>query len=325
LFFLAAAGLGWRLIQREGGLSLLLLWALAAILLVAAKPQHAPLGLALGIFAFHLRTLGAGRAWRRCSTGIAIAVLAWSAVYFRIAPYQEMSEMTHYSAVFFGILAESPSPAQDLAELDLPPDLARFAERSPYPTDSGVDEPAFRQAFFARMNYGKILRFYAMHPGRFVGALDRSAREALLLRDDGVSNFEPGSGQPPNALSHAFELWSFLHARAYPKRIVWLALALGLYCAALVFIRRKRSDAAGRMETAFIAAVLAMAVIEYVVVVMAVGIFEPVKHMFLVDVLVDASLLAAAAWASGRAGSLVTAAVLRARQDRGGGLHASAS
>jgi hypothetical protein len=49
-----------------------------------------------------------------------------------------------------------------------------------------------------------------------------------------------------------------------------------------------------------------MAVIEYVVVVMAAGIADPIKHMFLINVLVDASLLAAAAWASGRAGSLVT-------------------
>jgi hypothetical protein len=128
----------------------------------------------------------------------------------------------------------------------------------------------------------------------------------LVLHDDGLSNFVRESGQPPYALSHAFELWSFLHAWAYPRRVGWLTLALGFYCAALVFIRRKRSDAAGRMETDFVAVVLAMAVIEYVVVVMAAGIADPIKHMFLINVLVDASLLAAAAWASGRAGSLVT-------------------
>ena len=82
--------------------------------------------------------------------------------------------MNHYSAVFFGILAESPNPAQDLAELGLPPDLARFAGRSPYLADSGVDEPAFRQAFFARMNYGKILRFYALHRPERTGGFGAS-------------------------------------------------------------------------------------------------------------------------------------------------------
>lgn len=312
LFFLLSAALGWRLIQRQGGIPLLLVWALAIILLVAAKPQNAPLGLALAAFVFHLRKLDAGRAWRRCCIAIAIAVLLFSGVYSRIGPYREMREMAQYAAVFYGVLVDSPSPSEDMAELGLPPDLARFAERNPYLHDSGVDRSEFRQAFFANISYGKIVQFYVTRPTRLVRVLDRSARKALLLRPDywgrPLSNFERESGQQPNAQSQAFEVWSLLHARVYPRRLTWLAVAAGVYLAAFVVVRRKRADREARLEADLVALMLAMAVIEFGVVAMAAGTIDTIKHMFLVNVLTDASLLAAAAWAAGRiAGRFQTA------------------
>lgn len=309
LFFLLAAALAWRLIQGQGGIPLLLLWTLTAVLLVAAKPQNAPLGVALAAFAFHLRTLDAGRAWRRCCAGVAIGILVLSAVYSRITPDQDMREMGHYGAVFYGVLVGSPDPAQDLADLGLSPDLARFAGRDPYPPDSGVDRPEFRQAFFARISYGKIARFYLTHPARLVRALDRNARQALLLRPEGMSNFERETGQEPNAQSHNFEVWSFLHARVYPRRFTWLAAAWGVYLAALAVVRRKRIDQAGRLEVDLVTLMLVMAVIEFGVVAMAMGIMDPTKQMLLVDVLTDASLLTAAAWTAGRLDSRVLVSV----------------
>ena len=150
------------------------------------------------------------------------------------------------------------------------------------------------------MNDTKIVRFYVTHPGRLVGALGRNARQALLLRPDGLSNFEREAGRPPYAQTHAFEQWSLLHAHVYPRRFALLVFALGVGCAALIFLSRKQPGAAGRLYADFIALILAMAVIEFTVVTMVVGINDPIKHMFLVDVLVDATLLAAAAWAAGR-------------------------
>jgi hypothetical protein len=300
LFFLLAVALAWRLIQVQGGIPLLLVWTLTAALLVAAKPQNAPLGVALAVFTFHLRTLDAGRAWHRWCAGAAVGLLVFPAVYSRITPSQDMREMGHYGAVFYGLLVDSPNPAQDLSELGLSPDLAGFTLRDPYLPDSGADRPEFRQSFFARISYGKIARFYLRHPARLMRALDRNARIALLLRPEGMSNFERETGREPNTQSHDFEVWSFLHAKVYPRRITWLATVLAGYLAALVVVRRKRADQSGRLEVDLVTLTLAMAVIGFGVVAMAMGIMDPDKQMFLVNVLTDASLLAAAAWAAGR-------------------------
>jgi hypothetical protein len=299
LFFLLTAGLAWLLTQRRGGAFLLFVWALAAALLVGAKPQNAPLGLAVAVFAFQLRTLDAGRLWRRSCAGIAIAAVILSVVYSGIAPFPEMKEIARYDAVFYGILPESPTPAQDLAELGLSPDLARFTERSPYPPDSGVQDPAFREAFFARINYGKVLKFYAAHPRRLVSALGRSARKALLLRP-GLSNFTREAGLAPNSRSHAFEVWSCLHEHVYPRRLAFLVIALGIYCAVLVLHRRTRSDTGEKLRADLAAIILVMAMIAYAVVAVTVGTVDTIKHMFLVNVLVDASLVVAAVWTAGR-------------------------
>ncbi len=315
LFFLATAALTWRLIQREGGYGLLALWAFAALLFVSAKPQYAPLGLLLGAFAFHLRTLNGGLAWKRATFAVGLVLIGWSPVYWKIAPFQEMREMAAYPSVFYGVLPESPDPAHDLRELGLTPELARYTMRSPYPADSGIDTPEFRQAFFERISYSKVLRFYAKHPRRFVGALDREARETLLLRNPSLSNFERSAGRPPYALSGAFTLLGSLHGWAYPKRIAWFALPLALYLFALFFLRRKRSGNNERMEIDLVALLLAMAATEFVVVTLAVGIEDTIKHMFLVDVLVDTSLLVAAVWLGGQVGTYV----LRNRNSRQAG------
>jgi hypothetical protein len=299
LFFLLAAALAWRLIQDQGGIPLLLVWTIAAALLVTAKPQNALLGVALASFAFHLRTLDAGRAWRRSCAGVAIGLLVLSAVYSRITPGQDIREMGHYGAVFYGVLVDSPDPAKDLVELGLSPDLAGFAMRDPYLPDSGVDRPGFRQSFFAHISYGKIVRFYLTHPARLVRALDRNARVALLLRPEEMSNFERSTGREPNAQTHNFEVLSLLHANVYPRRFTSLAAALGVYLAALAAVRRKRVDTAGRLQVDLVTLMLVMAVIGFGVVAMAMGIMDPTKQMLLVNVLTDASLLTGASWAAG--------------------------
>ncbi len=70
-------------------------------------------------------------------------LLLGSAAMYLFAP-KELKEINMYQTVFYGVLKDSPTPAQDLKELGLPPELAVLQNTNFF--HAGYTDPAARPA-----------------------------------------------------------------------------------------------------------------------------------------------------------------------------------
>jgi hypothetical protein len=86
--------------------------------------------------------------------------------------------------VFFGVLKDSSAPEQDQFALGLDLKIAVLANTMAFDPQLPVDiqSPAFREAFFQRINPVRIPWFYLTHPDRGLEKLRISAADAYTLR-----------------------------------------------------------------------------------------------------------------------------------------------
>lgn len=113
--------------------------------------------------------------------GVAVAVSL--AVMFVSIP-SWMNEQTTYQTVFFGILKESPTPEEDLAELNLPAEYISLANTHAYMGEYPIDitNQDFRENFYNNISKTDAVMFYAKHPVRFLGKAAMAIRESVSIR-----------------------------------------------------------------------------------------------------------------------------------------------
>jgi hypothetical protein len=258
-------------------------WSLWAVLFIFAKPMNALPGILLGVFAFRfLRSTG------RLAWGGAVAILASAATAIATAP-QEMKNANTYNLVFLSVLPESRNPADDLRALGLDwrlQDYSRTGAWSPntiYPTleASGDIGHIVTQV--------RVLRFYLARPTRLWRHIQAYLPIAMVSRPK-YGNFEMAAGDP--ALSHAFALWSDLHAHVLSraaKVIFFLLLAPSIAVAAFWRRRDLWMEFAALLGllcmTAFLTAIFGDA-------------WDDIKHLFLFNLSFDALFVASAGWAA---------------------------
>lgn len=297
VFLLAAFAAALLLIEAPSW-PLLALWALAALLFVTAKPQNAPLGVIVAAYSARLAVLNGERRWRVASIAIALAVLAVSAVYYAITPRKMVVMTSQYVAVFSELLAHSPAPERDLVELGLSPALGKYAGTHPYMPAVPFGGQELRQAFFDQIHYGKIILFYCRHPGRLWGLLDRSATFALRLRP-GLGNFEQSAGYAPFARSGTFAWWSGIRRSLFPASLLGLLLFFGLNATGAAALYWRQRLVKNRMYLELAGALMTMAGMQFLLVALAEGTIDPIKHMFLFSLLFDLVLAMALVWLVG--------------------------
>ena len=312
IFILVTVALMWRLVRQERWS----LWTssfclLGCILFVTAKPQNVPL--AFLIFFLWVRlVMGAKHRVKErwFSLGAAIAVLCTSVWYYRDSP-RSMGEITYYVSVFTNLLQHSPSVQQDLVELGLDPRLARYAGTIPYGPDNPRANPEFVRDFTNQMSFGKVIWFYLSHPTRLYQTFDRSAQRALLLRPP-LGNLEEYLHVTRGTHAGSFRVWSDVRKCCRPANIVSLLaiVVAGFLGTAVLYWKTSTKEHKRVLE--MYAVILAMTVAQFATVSVAQGQINPVKHMFLFNVLADVCLAGAliefgargeAAWCWFRRGS----------------------
>ena len=271
---LGIAALGARR-GRTGLLSLVAYFACAA-LFVASKPQESLQGPLLALFGLRLAALGRKRAGAFAWV-LALGLCSFSTWYFLQTP-AEYRRLAKYGAIFGELVPRSPSPAADLRELGLNPELERFGGQSAYPADFPKEE-------LDRVGYPGLLRFYLFHPARLTGVVSRAAPSAFVLRPPALGNFEKSTGLPARAKSDRFDFWSSARRRLAPHATLALML---LFAAGVVtaLLTRRRSDG-DRLASDGILLLAAMAVIEFGVCVLADSLNGLPRHLFLFQALID--------------------------------------
>lgn len=291
VFLLLALASALLLLELEPNRPVLLpVFFASAVLFTAAKSPNVPVGLLLAVFLARLSGANPARAWRFAAGFLAAVLAVFSLSVYWLTPAYYKAD-ANYTAVFNEILGFSSSPADDLLELGLAPELVIYARTTPFtPGAAKLEQPEFRRAFVDRIDSGKILRFYLHHPARLFASLERSARQALLGRPM-LGNFERSAGLPPGAQSQALRCWSRLMWRFGPHTAAGilcflLANVLGAVPAWWLGDRERRL----RAELAVALAVAALS--QLVLVSIMQGSGDTARQMFLFEALFEILLLA---------------------------------
>jgi len=293
IFLCLAVGLALLcLVSPKPSAFLPLSYLVAAMLFASSKPQTAWLGIPLAAYGVYLSGTQSSRGWRVILRGAVLVLCLVCVLVFQATP-EYLKGHWAYNSIFYGILRNSLSPGQDLRELGLDGGLAPYAGTISYLPDSAINDADVPLSFFARIGWGRILRFYASHPDRLINLAHQSAESAFLLRDPRLGNYEKSAGLPPRAKSQAFDIWSRLRAQLAPKSlwcaVGFLALHLGIAVVCLVLKRDPIPDVPG--SAGLIAVLALMSMMAFASSIIGAGLPDIVRHLFVFSVHVDLLLL----------------------------------
>jgi hypothetical protein len=280
----------------NGGLrgALLVLYFVAAALFVCSKPQefvHAPVLAVLGV----LLAVRGGAAARRVGLALAAALCVFAYAYYRRIPAEGIRQVGIFHTVFHDLLQYSPHPRQDMEELGIDADLARYIGMHAYMPNAPLDDPEIQTRFLDRFGFAKVARFYIRHPDRLVERVRRAAPGAFRLRPKYLGNFEKSAGVPPRTRATRFALWSDLRAKGEAQAAAWLAVFFGgnLLAVGLAF---RRASARKRLFLLTLAAALTVAALEFGVCAFADALDDLGRHLFLFHAVSDLVLIVDLAW-----------------------------
>jgi len=276
--------------SQKISLPLLGLFGLAALFYVTSKAQHA-------LFGIIPLAAAAWFGWRsrspRCRlvAGLVAVALAAGMTWVIDSTPGWYTAQSRFNLIFLKIARASNTPAQDLRELGLDESDARYVGMHVYLPGNPMLEEAYRNRFYARTSYSKVVMFYLRHPARAIRILLSDVRlEAPLRRLYG--NFPKSYGQPPGAQTKRFSTWSSLRIwffQLWPEHIVvWYALVI--LCAPWLAIYEK-----SRFRSALLWTTLAVALAgagEFCVASLADGA-ETFRHLWMFHVFTDVTILLA--------------------------------
>ncbi len=305
------------LTMRRLTAGVLLGFCAVSLLFVTSKPQNVVPGILLALLAARFGALRPDATWRWACAAACCSLLACSAYCYLVKPDEVVTKPSYYLSVFYAILPYSPAPRQDLIELGLDPDFAKYAGSNPFLADSPRYNPDFQRTFFDRMSFWKLIRFHLRHPIRLFGTLDRCVRHSPSLRPlstrimkpedmPPLGNYEKDSGRPASAVSESFHWWGRFRQACAPRSALSFALFFGVNLAACAVLYRRKRAARDRLWIELQVVLLLMALSQWFSVAIAQGTYEGVKHLFLFDLLVDTCFTVALVW-------LVSAATERNR------------
>jgi hypothetical protein len=128
---------------------------------------------------------------RLAAGGAVVGILASGFVTYRDNP-KDFGIINVTDTLFASVLAHGDDPAADLAEMQLPTALARYAGRSWWHEDPPQNDPAFGRAA-DRLTYSTIAEFLARHPGRAIEIADAGAQEYMSARPPYLGNYLEGA------------------------------------------------------------------------------------------------------------------------------------
>jgi hypothetical protein len=261
-------------------------WSVWAILLVLAKPVNAPLALLLGAYAIRL-------AWRsKVAWAGAIAIFS-AGVFCAVTAPTPMKDLNTYNLVFQAVLPESKTPAADAVSLGLDPGLAAWSGTEAWGEKGHYSELAARGIIGKRVTLFSVWRFYIARPARMWRHIRHDLQTATLLRPP-LGNFDSSSGNAAGSMSTAFSLWSDFHEHFLVPRAAILFLLLPVP-AIVALIRRLYTRTSRLKEESF--ALLALGCMTSFLTASFGDAWETERHMFTFNVLLDACLICAGAYA----------------------------
>jgi hypothetical protein len=259
-----------------------LFFLISSSLFLLAKAQHAPLCIALVLFACSPPLL----LWpsrRLLSRSVATISLAGCALFAFFYVPKGYADAPLFTVIFTSILPAAENPSAELRELGLDDSFLKYRGMQAYDAGSPMKDWNWGYKFVERATYPKLARFYLRHPGRAAQGLIIGLNEASYQRPEYLGNFDKAAGYPPNARSERFAFWSGLKRAIFTDR--GLAYLLYFVCLLLILARFRPADSIGLGLMASLA--------------LAVGALadaaDTTRHLFLFNCILDLTAIGAIA------------------------------
>lgn len=271
-----------------------------AILFVGAKVANTPVGILLAIFSLLLFLLKKDMLNRVIITVGAIMVVASSIYYFSSAP-EWMSKVNNYHTLFFGVLKESPTPAEDLKELGIDEKYVVLKDSHAY-TDHGehnIYGDIFKEEVYNKASYMKVLGFYLTHPIRFIEKLVMSAENSVPIRATYLGNYREEEQSIRLVFANRFSLWTNIRALAQGKAFFIIILYVVIFFSINIYTVYKKAKAKDYKAMIFACGaliLLASTMAQFVLPVLGNGEADLQKHMLLFTICFDTLLLVGLLW-----------------------------
>lgn len=141
-----------------------------------------------------------GRRVERAFTGrivgaLLVAALAASAGWMLSNNPKEFQRINPWELISVGILGPSATPANDLAEMGFPREMAKYAGKTAGDENSVMFTPEWRE-YAHLMTYGTVAKFLLAHPDRVWPLINTGAHDFFVAQPAYLGANEPGSGPP---------------------------------------------------------------------------------------------------------------------------------
>jgi hypothetical protein len=190
----------------------------------------------------------------------------------------EFSRVNQYHLLFTTVLADSDDPAETLAELGLPPELAPYAGTHAWARVNAFAEPSYDEVE-ERFTRGTVLRYWATHPAAALRVVGTATTQAAHTRVSYLPMTEDVAGPPVVVASR----WAPGHLalapfRAAPWPFLWLAWGAAFLTGTWLASGRDRG-VAQRQVGALAALLAALAASQLAVAILGDGYYEIRKHL----------------------------------------------
>lgn len=287
VFFLLASGCALLLIARRRSVWLLVAYFVVSVIFITSKPAYAPFAILFGAFGIYLARLVEFKKPMLLSGALATLLCVIAAIYYSSTPdWLRLNAL--YIGVFTVTLKDSPTPEQDLIDMGLDPDWARFSGTNPYRVDSPTKDSAFRSELMTRAGAMTVPGFYLARPARLF-ALVRSCSSRILSLPRHFGFYEKSSGRPPRSQPSA--LWSEIRNFLFPKS-VWTVLiffASGIAATAIGILRATTETR--RNLFVFCGFLITVAFAQFFIPVLTLGHVDLARYLILFNLIFDSSLI----------------------------------
>jgi hypothetical protein len=277
--------------SHEVPIGAVLRWNIFAVLWIAAKSQNAALSLPLAVYGLGMLRRTVDRKTSCAAVGGVVAIcLAGVIMYRSLQPAPRVTVV--YNAIFFGILPESPDPQSDLKALGLDPGYTRYSGTVAWSPGTGVADGTLVNTLLNDVSSLRLVTFYLKRPRRMWRHIDELFPAALSLRAEFCGNFDRSARRLPGARSDAIALWSRFHERGLLRIGHFLIPALILAViggSAVLLLHRGATEAVWRW-TEFAICLAACCLTGFFAAAFG-DAWEPVKHQFLFNLLLDTCLV----------------------------------
>jgi hypothetical protein len=282
------------------GLARCTLWA---VLFIVAKEQNATTGLILALFSGLLWTRAFDRKAQYAAV-VAAAVLLGVSIFSLATAPKESKKARTYEMIFLAIVPESRNSWVDLEALGLDPRLRDYSGTGPWSPNTAYPALTENGALGKIVTPMKVVRFYIARPTRLWRHIQAMLPIATSLRPDGDGNFERSAGVPPETMSRHFALWSAFHEHVLSHVVKFILFLLLVPAFIVLWIRLRGSTPALWVD--FVALLTTCCLLAFLTAIFG-DAWENIRHLFLFNLLLDATLVAAAAlcwaWAGARFGT----------------------